>query len=155
MTIFIRKLAVVGLLAGVLGLSLAGIAAADPAAEIKFRQNNMKALGSHMGALAAMVKGARPGSPLEIRTHAYAIGWMSRVAGELFPDGSGAGETRAKPEIWSQPDAFKKELRIFKVAAWKLELAAKDGDAAALGAALGGLGKTCGSCHKAFRAKKK
>jgi cytochrome c556 len=46
-------------------------------------------------------------------------------------------------------------MRNFKVAAWKLELAAKDGDAAAIGAAFGNLGKSCGGCHKAFRAKKK
>ncbi len=95
----LRNLTIAGLLAAILSLSFAGIAGADPAAEIKFRQSNMKAIGDHMGALAAMVKGARTGSPLEVRTHAYAIGWMSRVAGELFPDGSGAGETAAKPEI--------------------------------------------------------
>ena len=151
----LRNLTIAGLLAAILSLSFAGIAGADPAAEIKFRQSNMKAIGGHMGALAAMVKGARTGSPLEVRTHAYAIGWMSRVAGELFPDGSGAGETAAKPEIWSKPDDFKKVMRNFKVAAWKLELAAKDGDAAAIGAAFGNLGKSCGGCHKAFRAKKK
>jgi cytochrome c556 len=150
----LRNLTIAGLLAAVVALSFTGIAAADPAADIKFRQNNMKAIGGHMGALAAMVKGARAGSPLEVRTHAYAIGWMSRVASEWFTDGSGAGETRAKPEIWSKPDDFKKVMRQFKVAAWKLELAAKDGDAAAIGAAFGNLGKSCGSCHKAFRAKK-
>jgi len=154
MTRPLRNLTIAGLLAVVLGAGFAGIAAADPAADIKFRQNNMKALGGHMGALAAMVKGARAGSPLEVRTHAYAIGWMSRVASNFFPEGSGAGETAAKPEIWSKPDDFKKVMRNFKVAAWKLELAAKEGDAGAIGAAFGDVGKSCGGCHKAFRAKK-
>ena len=55
----LRNLTIAGLLAAILSLSFAGIAGADPAAEIKFRQSNMKAIGGHMGALAAMVKGAR------------------------------------------------------------------------------------------------
>ena len=49
---------------------------------------------------------------------------------------------------------FNKALSAFQAASAKLLEAANSGDKAAVGAALGGVGKACGGCHKPFRKKK-
>ena len=147
-----RKLTIAGLLAAVLGVGLVGTALADGAADIKYRQNHMKALGGHMGSLAAVIKG-QAGSEKHVAGHAKAIAAIGTVMGDLYSADSAKGETRAKAEIWSKPDDFKKVVAAFADASAKLGAAA-DGDLNAVKAAFGGVGKTCGDCHKPFRAKK-
>jgi cytochrome c556 len=64
-------------------------------------------------------------------------------------------ETRAKPEIWSDAAGFAGKLETLAAATPALVAAAKTGNAGAIGAALGKVGKTCGGCHKPFRVPKK
>ena len=69
----------------------------------------------------------------------------------LFPKGTdrgmlGATATRAKPEIWKDWNTFKAKAGALKAAAKKVA----DGNLAAAG----GIGKSCGGCHKLFRGKK-
>jgi cytochrome c556 len=71
----------------------------------------------------------------------------------LFPAGSDKGDTKALPEIWSNPAGFKKAADDFSAASLKLADAAKAGDADAVAAATKVVGDACGACHKAFRAK--
>lgn len=72
----------------------------------------------------------------------------------LFPKGSTAGKTKAKPEIWEKPDEFSKNAKNLSKAASELADAAKAGDDAAVTAKVKALGDACGNCHKAFRAEK-
>ena len=147
-----RNLTIAGLLAAVLGVSFVGSAVADDAANIKCRQNHMKALGAHLGALAAIAKG-QAGSEKHAAGHAKAVAAIGAIIQDLYPADSAMGETRAKAEIWSKPDDFKKVTMAFAAASAKLGEAA--GDLDAFKAAFGGVGKACGDCHKVFRAKAK
>jgi len=71
-----------------------------------------------------------------------------------FPKGTGVGDagvikTRALQDIWTKPAEFKAASDGF-VAVLEAASAAA-GDAAKFGAAMGGVKKSCGSCHDAFR----
>ncbi len=66
------------------------------------------------------------------------------------------GATRAKPAIWKNKGDF--DLKADNLAASAAVLAqiwAKSGNKAQIGASLKRIGKSCGACHKAYRAKKK
>ncbi len=135
---------------------LLGATAASASGEddIKYRQTNYKAVGAHMGAMAAILKGEVAHKD-QLAGHADALAMIAANAPSLFPEGSGpdAGETKAKAEIWSDPEGFKEVLAGFDTAAANVAAAAKTGDMAAFGAAFKQLGGACGACHKAYRAK--
>ncbi|MBY0423894.1 MAG: cytochrome c [Parvularculaceae bacterium] len=75
-----------------------------------------------------------------------------------FPAGSGPApgvKTRAKPEIWAQPDDFKSKQDAFAVEANALFAATSASDLAAMRARAKTLGAACGACHKVYRAEEK
>ena len=143
------------LVAGGLALVTAAVSATANADEkdIKYRQAVMKALGGHMGSIGAIAKG-EVGHTKHMFGHATAINAIAAMASDIFPKGSGGDKTRAKDEIWQNMGDFNKALSAFQAASAKLLEAANSGDKAAVGAALGGVGKSCGGCHKPFRKKK-
>ena len=79
---------------------------------------------------------------------------MGRVA-DLFPKGSTAEDSRAKPEIWEKWDEFTKIADNAKTAAEDLAKAAASKSEADVTVKFKELGGTCGECHKPFRAEKK
>jgi len=104
----------------------------------------MKAVGGHTGAIASVVKG-EVAFKEDVKGHAHALVELAKIAGKVFPKGSHEGDTGALPVIWEKPDAFKKSYGAF---------VADTGDMGQIGAALGGLGKSCKGCHDDFRKKK-
>lgn len=129
----------------------AGTALADEAA-MKYRQNTMKALGGHMASVAALVKGQVDAKD-HLPGHADAIAAIGKMGDGLFLPGSDIGETAALPEIWSKPDEFAKAVTAFEQASAKFAEVAGSGDAQAVTAAFGELGKSCGGCHQLYRKK--
>jgi cytochrome c556 len=90
--------------------------------------------------------------PLEVP--AKAIGKWATVIPTLFPKGTETGgNTKALPEIWSDPTGFQKIARGLVQASAKLATDAKAGDADLVAADTKALGEQCGACHKACRAK--
>lgn len=130
----------------------AGAAVADAGA-IKHRQAVMKAVGGHTGAIASVVKGEVPFKE-DLEGHAHALVELAKISGKVFPEGSDKGDTEAVPAIWEKPDAFKESYDAFVAAAETMAKAAETGDMGQIGAALGGLGKSCKACHDDFRKKK-
>lgn len=124
----------------------------EPANVIKYRKNLMKAVGGHIANIGAVVKGEVDFTG-DVKPNADAIVDLLTASGHVFPEGSGSGDTKAKPEIWSDRARFDRALADSVAAAKTLAAAAGSGDMAAVGAAVGGLGKTCGGCHRPFRAK--
>lgn len=147
-----RRLLTAGLLAGALFIPTAQ-ASGDPDEAIKYRLLVMSSLGDHIGAIAAVLKG-KVAHKSHILGHARAMQAASLMLDDIFPADSDFGLTRAKPEIWQQPEKFMAAIRAFQDASAVLVQAAETGDMAAVGAALGGVGKSCGGCHKPFRAPK-
>jgi len=113
---------------------------------IKHRQGVMKAIGGHFGALFATRKGMEQYQGDRVM-HADMIAMLAKISITTFPEGSGDGKTAAKPEVWSNADAFKKEMDKFLDKTDTLAKAAKADDAKAYNKALLGLGGSCKSCH--------
>ena len=151
MTPFFRRIAAAGIAATIASAGFAGFAAADENA-IKYRQNHMKAMGAHFGAIAAIMKG-EAGKPEHIAGHAAAIAGIGAIAGDLFPAGSGEGKTNALPAIWEKPDEFKAKWMALRDASANFAKVAAGGDMKAIGGAMGPVGMACGGCHKTFRKK--
>ena len=72
---------------------------ADSEGIIKYRKNVMKSSGGHMGAIADILKNDLP-LQAHILDHARSINQNSKMILEMFPIGSGHGDTKAKPAIW-------------------------------------------------------
>lgn len=119
-----------------------------------YRHEVMEATGAHMGATKAIVKGEVDRPARDILAHATALNETAHIFGELFPEGSGpdAGKTDASPAVWEKPDEFQAANTAFLEATAKLMEAAKRNDMDASKAAFGEVGKSCGGCHKVFKA---
>ena len=152
MKIFVRNFVIAAFVAA-LGAGFAGVVAAGPAEDIKFRKAHMKTLSGHLGAIFMVIKG-EAGDKSHIAAHASALANVAMMAGGLFSAGSGTGDTAALPVIWEKSGEFKEKVKALEDASAKLFGAARKGDMAKIGAAAGGVGKSCGGCHKVFRKKK-
>ncbi len=128
--------------------------AADP---IKARQALMKSNGKNMRVIVGFMKKGM-GSAADVAASARNIASGLSAFPNNFPkgtaQGSGAGNTRAKAEIWQDWSRFTGGAARGAKLALDLSLAAETGDKGAIGQALGALGKGCGGCHKAFRGPK-
>ena len=151
----IRIMAASAVVAGGLALAMVGatLAADEPANVIKYRQAVMGSNGTHITAIFAVLKGEVSFSD-HIAAHAAAMHGMSKLIPDMFPPGSGEGETRAKPEIWQDWAKFEAASKALQTTTAKLVEAAESGDMAAIGAAAGAVGDACGGCHKPFRKPK-
>ncbi len=140
-----------------LGLTGQGLAVDEPESIIKYRQSVMRAIGGHMGAMAAVAKG-NVSFVSHVAEHARGINGMSKLIPDIFPEGTGPMEsanTRALPEIWDKRPKFEAAAKALQAESAKLVKIADGGEIGAIGAQLKNLGKACGGCHTPFRAKKK
>ncbi len=121
---------------------------------IKYRQTIMKTLGGHLGAIAAIAKGEVSVSDHAAR-HAAAIASITEMMPDIFAENTGPDsgvKTRATAAIWQETDKFQQVIAVAQAEANKLVEVASSGDAGAIGAQLGALGKNgCGACHTGFR----
>lgn len=137
---------------------IAGVTFAQqkPEEVIKYRKSVMTIQSWHMRPMAAMVKEQRPYDAGVFAYNAQVIGQTARMKAEAFAPGTDKApdaETRAKPEIWSEPEKFKQALDRFQAEATKLVEASKVGSLDAVRPVFGGVAKACGACHDAFRTK--
>ena len=126
---------------------------ADPIAD---RQALMKANGKAMGVLVPIAKGEKPFDAAAVLAALQTLNDDAQKldVAVLFPAGSETGgDTTASPKIWEDPAGFQAAVDKFKADA-AAAVAAPPQDAAAVGAAVGALGKNCGTCHETFRVKK-
>jgi cytochrome c556 len=77
------------------------------------------------------------------------------MADEAFPEISKDGETKAKPEIWSDKAGFATRLKNFQDSSAALATLVKTDHAnsPAFKAAVGKVADSCKDCHDNFRAK--
>ncbi len=147
------------LIAAILGTSTllasgAACAQVKPEDVIKFRKGVYNVIGWHVRPLGAMVKGQMPYDQALFARNAEIIAMMSTIAPHAFVAGSDKGETRAKPEIWSDAAGFKKVMDNFQAEASKLAQVAKTATSVdQVRGQFGALGKACGACHDNYRAK--
>jgi cytochrome c556 len=129
-----------------------GAAKADGLDPIAVRQAVMSLQGGDFAYIRAVLAANGDVKPLEVP--AKAIIKSTAVIPSLFPKGTeSGGDTRALPEVWSDPAGFQKIAAAATDAATKLAAAAKAGDADKVAADTKLLGEQCGACHKKYRAK--
>ncbi|MCA8929287.1 MAG: cytochrome c [Alphaproteobacteria bacterium] len=141
------------LIAAALAVCVAGPALADADAAIKYRQNAMKAIGSQMGSIVAILKGEID-NKAALAKHAAIMGEATSTAITIpafktNTDGQGDIKTTATADVWGEWDKFEEGLR-------KLEQAGKDIAMAGADASMDNvkaLGSACKACHDHFRQK--
>lgn len=126
------------------------------AAAIKERQSIMKGYGKNLGVLGDMAKGAKPYDAAAAQAAADALAKLANMDQSSFwPVGSDTSVkgSRALPKLWDNiPDVVKIAGNLAS-ASTAMAAVASDGLPAVQGA-MGGIGQTCGSCHKAYRQPK-
>jgi cytochrome c556 len=134
-----------------LAVSVAALAA-KPEDAIKYRRGVMAAQGWNLGNLAAMVKGEKPFDKAEFAQRASNLAALSKMAPEGFSvPGSEHGDTKAKPEAFTDKDKFKGGMDKLATETAKLAQVAEGGDLAAIKPQFGEVAKVCKGCHDNFR----
>jgi cytochrome c556 len=134
-------------------MAVASAAAADVVSVIQARQTHFKEIGKAAKAMAEQLKSPTP-SVAVVQSSVKQIDVLAPQLPSWFPVGSGpmAGvKTQAEAEIWTKPDAFKRDAAAFADAAHKLDVVAAGGDLAAIRTQAQAMGQTCKTCHEAFR----
>jgi cytochrome c556 len=124
---------------------------AKPEDAIKYRQSAMFIMGQHVSRIGAMVQGKVPWDGAQAAANAGIVQDVAKLPWAGFVPGTDKGETRAKPEIWTDNTKFTANAKKLQEETVKLEAAAKTGDQAAIKAQFGEVGKTCKGCHDDFR----
>jgi len=149
-----KKLLITALLAlGISGITTQGAMAN---AALEFRQSAMTVFVWYLKPMGGMVKGKIPFDQATFAKNARGLATATQLdipAG--FPKGSyDEEESDAKQAIWEKWPEFEDKYRTLQKEAAKLAEVAQGGDVAAMKAQFGATAKSCGGCHKPFRAKK-
>jgi cytochrome c556 len=140
-------------------VAAAGLATALPAAAqfqkpedaIKYRKAAMTVMATHFSRVAAMAAGKVPFDAAAAQSNAEVVAMMARLPFPAFIDGTASGDTKAKPEIWSEPEKFKAGATRMQDEVVKLNAAAKTGNLDQIKIAVGDVGKSCKACHDNYR----
>ena len=124
---------------------------------IDARRGLMKNIIKNIKVVASFVKKGR-GTTADVARSVRMIASDIAQFPNYYPkgtaQGSTAGNTRSKVQIWTRWASFTGAAAKATDTALNLAMAADIGDKDALGLALGSLGKSCGGCHKQFRGPK-
>lgn len=139
--------------------AVCGLAASLPAAAqfqkpedaIKYRKAVFTVMASHFGRVGAMANGRIPFDAKLVAENAEIATMMSKLPYAAFGEGTDKGDTKAKPEVWSESDKFKAAAAKMQEEMAKLNTAAKTGNQDAIKAAFGPVGQACKGCHDHFR----
>ena len=113
----------------------------DRKANFKANNASMRTIGGALGA----------GDFATIAAEAQKIADWAAVMPDYFPEGSGTGDTSARPAIWENFEGFTAAAKANHDAALILLAVAEAGDVNAAKSALGEVGGTCKACHQQFK----
>ena len=127
---------------------------AKPEDAIKYRQSTLSVIGTHFGRVGAMANGRVPFDAKVAADNADIVAEMAKLPWAGFGPGTDkGGNTRAKPEIWTEQAKFKEYSEKMIAETTKLSAAAKTGNLDTLKTAFGATAATCKACHDAYQAK--
>jgi cytochrome c556 len=124
---------------------------AKPEDAVKYRKAAFTVMATHFGRVAAMANGRIPFDAKAAVENAEIATMMSKLPYAGFVEGTDKGDTKAKPEIWTERDKFNAAATKMQDEMVKLNAAAKTGDVATIKAAAGGVGQACKGCHDNYR----
>jgi cytochrome c556 len=122
---------------------------------IQYRKAVMTVVGGNFGPIGGVLAGRMPYNAADIGKRAERVAFMAGLAAEAFPEVSKDGDTKAKPEIWTDKAGFDKAMKEFGDASAALAVLVKTDqtNSDAFKAAAGKVGQACKGCHDNFRAK--
>jgi cytochrome c556 len=140
-------------------LAFAGVVTALPAAAqfakpedaVKYRKAAFTVMAAHFGRVGAMVQGRVPFDAAAAQANLEVANTMAKLPFTAFGPGTDVGETRAKPNIWSDNAKFTAAANKMVEEMGKLNTVAKSGNLDQIKAAFGPVGGTCKACHDDFR----
>ena len=100
---------------------------AKPEDAVKYRKAAFTLMASHFGRVAAMANGRIPFDAKIAADNAGLALMLSKLPFAGFVEGSDKGDTKARPEVWSQPEKFKAAAIKMQDEMVKLDAAAKTG----------------------------
>ena len=124
---------------------------AKPEDAIKYRQSALTVMGAHFGRVAGMANGRIPFDAKVAADNAAIAESMSKLPWAGFVPGSDSGNTKAKPEIWTDNAKFKEASEKMQGEMVKLVAATKTGNLDTIKTAVGATGGACKACHDNFR----
>mgnify|MGYP003610425033 CR=1 FL=1 len=147
-----KKLTTLTIAAATLVLAAPAMAQfAKPDDAIKYRQSALFVMQQNFGRVAAMAAGKVPFDAKLAAESADVATFMSKLPWAAFVDGSDKGNTKAKPQIWTEKAKFNEYAEKMQGEMTKLDAAAKTGNLDSIKAAVGAVGGSCKACHDAFR----
>jgi cytochrome c556 len=137
-----------GISIGLAGAWGVGLAAENPAHQ---RHEAMETVQESFKPLRAIAVKEAPFDAAVVKKNATTILEKLKEAHGLFPEGSGGGDSRAKPEIWTDRAGFDQAMKDAQAAATALAAVT---DEAAYVTAMKTLGGSCKNCHDKYRLPK-
>jgi cytochrome c556 len=122
---------------------------------IEYRKAVYTVIGGNFAPLGAVLRGRSAYDPSDARIRAQRLAFMARLAVESFPDISKDGDTKARPEVWTDPNGFKMAMQALVDSTTALSdlLQTAGADSIAFKAAVGKVAESCKSCHDKYKAK--
>ena len=124
---------------------------AKPEDAVKYRKAAFTVMAAHFGRVGAMVQGRVPFDAAAAQANLEIATTMSKLPFTAFGPGTDVGDTRAKPNIWSDNAKFVAASNKMIEEMAKLNTAAKSGNLDQIKAAFGPVGGACKACHDDFR----
>lgn len=145
-------------LALALGMAAAALPAsaqfAKPEDAVKYRQSALAVMGAHFARIGAMANGRVPFDAKVAADNAELVATLSKLPWAAFGPGTDkVGNTKGKPEIWTEQAKFKDASEKMMSETTKLAAAAKSGNLDAIKTAFGATAASCKACHDAYRAQ--
>ncbi len=137
-----------GISIGLAGAWGTGLAADSPAQQ---RHEAMETVQESFKPLRAIAVKEAPFDAAVVKRNATTILEKLKEAHGLFPEGSGGGDSRAKPEIWTDRAGFDQAMKDAQAAATAMAAVT---DEASYVPAMKTLGGSCKNCHDKYRLPK-
>lgn len=124
---------------------------AEKATEL--RKAMFQLMASNMGPLGAMAKGKIPLNKEVVAKNALRLEQFSHMLGDYLKTDTRkfSVKTDALDSVWTERAKLEGKITDFTNASSQLQKAVASGDEKAIKRAIGGVGKTCGSCHDDFK----
>jgi cytochrome c556 len=118
---------------------------------IKYRKSVMFVMQQNFGRIAAMAAGRVPFDAKVAIESAATAEFMAKLPWTAYAEGTDKGDTKVKPEIWTDKAKFAEYSDKLQADMAKLSAAAKGGNLDSIKAAVDAVGGNCKTCHDAFR----
>lgn len=128
----------------------------DPAKQaINYRKALFTVLASNYTPLGAVVAGRAEYKADDVAKRAERVAFISSMVGDAFPEVSKDGDTKAKPEAWTDAAGFANAVKALTDSTSALATLVKTDktNSAAFKAAQAKVGESCKGCHDNYRAK--